>query len=742
MKHKQYFLYLITALLALLLSVSATKTSSQVAAGSSPALNVSKYTNGVDADKTNDPRVPQLAIGDPVVWTYRVTNLGDTSVAKEEVSVTDNQSGVIPTFDHEKEGNGDDFFDPGEEWIYTATGTAINLTAPPAGVITRQNVCTRGGTLPPSTAYVNVATVTIPGASATDPSSYCGKPAIDIIKYTNDVDAKDPDGSDVPQLAIGDPVVWTYKVTNSGNTAVAKADVIVSDNQPGVIPVFDQEILGNGDDVLEPGEEWLYKAIGIAIDLSVPPVDVITVPDVCTRNGTQPTSTAYVNQGTVTIPGEQATDSSSYCNPPPSITITKYTNGQDAKDPDGSGVPEITPGQPVIWTYDVTNTGTTDIPKSDITVTDNVPGVNPVFDSVKTGNADDILEPGEVWTYKATGVALELEQSNLPNLVPDACRQGDLNAPGRTAYTNQGKVTIPGEEAVDSSSYCNPPLYILYLPIVTGTKPSCPDTWGMAVGFEDVRQYFGLIDYDYNDWLAHIHGQMKYDNPFTCDLSQVDFLITPSARGAQNDHTFHVRIPPDTFASDGAYTLTLYDQDNNPISSDSGSFSASADNDFVIFSKTSMVFPDLTNTIELLPQLTPAISATLTMEFDLPFPFEFDLMKIDSHGNSLFFDPYLELSPGEHPGWDGLIHQGDENMLTVPEPHFSWPEENWPICEVYDPNYVKFEKDQNGKWVLIFEPNWWLQDHNTRIYGDGISSGERPSQLLTCGVDLSTSSTP
>lgn len=742
MKIKPYLLYFTTGFLALLLLLSSAMTSSQAATNASPALNVSKYTNGIDADDPNGSRVPQLAIGETVVWTYRVTNLGDTSVPRSEVSVTDNQPGVVPVFSEEEIGNGDDIFDPGEEWIYTATGTAINLTAPPAGVITVPDVCTRRNTLPASTAYVNLATVTIPGATATDPSSYCGKPGIEIVKYTNDMDAKDPDGSDVPQLAIGDPVVWTYKVTNTGNTAIPKADVIVTDNQPGVTPVFDQELSGNGDEVLDPGEEWLYKAAGTAIDLTAPPPDVITVPDVCTLNGTQPPSTAYVNQGMVSIPGDQSTDSSSYCNPQPSITITKFTNGQDAKDPDGPGVPEIPPGQPVIWTYEVTNTGGTDIPMSDITVTDNVPGVNPAFDTVKTGNTDDILEPGEVWIYRATGVALELEQSSLPNLVPDACRQGNLNAPGKTTYTNQGKVTIPGDEAVDSSSYCNPSEYTLYAPIVLGSVIPCPDTWGMAVGFEDVRQGLGLIDYDYNDWLAHIHGKMKYDNPFACDLGEIDFLINPSARGAQNEHTFHIRIPSNTFASDGEYTLTLYDQNNSPISVDNAPFSASTDTDLVIFSKTSEVFPDLTNTIESLPRFTPAISATLTMTFDHPFTFVFDEMQVDAHGNSLFFDPYLELAPGEHPGWNGLIHQGDENMLTVPEPHWEWAEETWPICEVYDPTYVFFEKQQTGKWVLKFEPYWWLQGFNTRVYGDGISSGQRPIQSLTCGVDLSNTTPP
>ena len=117
----------------------------------------------------------------------------------------------------------------------------------------------------------------------------------------------------------------------------------------------------------------------------------------------------------------------------------------------------IAPGDAVQWTYDVTNVGNVDIPEADITVTDNVPGVNPVFDSVKTGDADNILEPGEVWTYSASGTALDLTTANQPNLVADSCNNAEGSTPGSTAYTNLGTVTIPGDSDTDPSSYCGPP---------------------------------------------------------------------------------------------------------------------------------------------------------------------------------------------------------------------------------------------------------------------------------------------
>ena len=88
----------------------------------------------------------------------------------------------------------------------------------------------------------------------------------------------------MPQLAPGAPVTWTYLVTNTGNVPIPKANVVVTDNQPGVTPV--PELNGSGfvvgdsnqNNILDPGETWTYQAMGTAVNLSNPPAGVITVP--------------------------------------------------------------------------------------------------------------------------------------------------------------------------------------------------------------------------------------------------------------------------------------------------------------------------------------------------------------------------------------------------------------------------------------------------------------------------------
>jgi hypothetical protein len=173
---------------------------------------------------------------------------------------------------------------------------------------------------------VNVATVSIPGATDTDPSSYCNPPPtpdVSILTLTNGADANNPNAGGVPNIPQGSPVTWTYRVTNTGETHVPRAMVLVTDNVTGVSPTFTSEISGNGDTIFDPGEVWLYTATGTALDLAAPPpAGTHIVPGQCTKGGVRAPSNAYTNLGTASIPGAQATDPSSYCNPPQGGQIT------------------------------------------------------------------------------------------------------------------------------------------------------------------------------------------------------------------------------------------------------------------------------------------------------------------------------------------------------------------------------------------------------------------------------------
>ncbi len=105
----------------------------------------------------------------------------------------------------------------------------------------------------------------------------------------------------------------------------------------------------------------------------------------------------------------------------PGIDIEKTTSGPsnsngtaadyDNEDlADGAGVPVLTPGTAVTWTYQVTNTGNVPYTASQVVVTDDAGTPDlasddfiPTRDLGSDVGSDGILSPGEVWIYTATG---------------------------------------------------------------------------------------------------------------------------------------------------------------------------------------------------------------------------------------------------------------------------------------------------------------------------------------------------
>ncbi|MGD8474712.1 MAG: hypothetical protein PVH59_11345, partial [Anaerolineae bacterium] len=173
---------------------------SKVRVGSGPALALAKRTNGEPAE---EPPGPYVQPGDPITWTYAVTNTGEVDLS--DVTVVDDQGVVVDC--------PSTTLAIGASMTCDASGTAI------AGQ------------------YANTATATAsppPGFGAPvaeDTSYYFGAvPGIDLEKHTNDEDADAPPGV---YLLVEDSVTWTYVVTNTGN--VALMDVIVSDDQPDVV---------------------------------------------------------------------------------------------------------------------------------------------------------------------------------------------------------------------------------------------------------------------------------------------------------------------------------------------------------------------------------------------------------------------------------------------------------------------------------------------------------------------------
>ncbi len=278
--------------------------------GSDPGIDVEKATNLQDADLAPGPLV---AVGSQVTWTYVVANSGPDPLS--DVAVVDDREGPVscPATTLAPKGQS------GDSMTCTAkTGTAT------AGQY--ENSATATGTDP---ARAKVAD--------SDPSHYFGaEPKIDLEKSTNGQDA---DAAPGPYVPVGNKVAWNYKVTNTGNVPLTLGSPIVTDDK--VTAIVCPKLL-----ILNPGQVVTCAAVGKA------------------------QAGQYANEGSVSATDPLGLvvsdkDPSHYVGSDPSIDIEKLTNGDNADLAPGRYIPV---GDPVNWTYVVTNTGNVEL--TDVSVVD------------------------------------------------------------------------------------------------------------------------------------------------------------------------------------------------------------------------------------------------------------------------------------------------------------------------------------------------------------------------------------
>jgi hypothetical protein len=374
----------------------------------------------------------------------------------------------------------------------------------------------------------------------------------------------------------------------------------------------------------------------------------------------------------------------------------------------------------------------------DATVT--VLNVLPVIAVTKTANPTQVHEPGGTVNFTVvvqnnSGTADPVTITSLTdNLHGNLKGQGDCTVPqtiqptksysctfpaqvnGNAGYSETDIVTASGTDdegtpvsaSDDATVTVIAKLYKVYFPVILN---SVNNNWDVTVGYEDLPLGSSFMDFDYNDFIVDIHSVLTYDKEIKHNLRSADFILTPEARGAEYDHEFHMFFAANTFASNGAATLTLFDQNHNVISTQAIPFVASNDNNFMVFSHTSDIFPAMSNTYETQPHLKPQRTAELSIKFNTPFYFNLAAYQLtDEHGTGMFFDPYLKvLNTGQ------LIFRGDSRMLAIMDINWMWPEEHVRMDKAYPrTTYLP------GPPPDVLFPNGWWFTHNTCVYGDGI----------------------
>lgn len=221
-------------------------------------------------------------------------------------------------------------------------------------------------------------------------------PGLSLEKYTNGQDADAADNA--VELEYGDPVVWDYVISNTGETLIT--NIFLLDDKEGFICSLTNLDIGQSDTCSKAGvaTELFYSNLGFASGI---PVD---------EDGN------LLQDKPVT-----AEDSSHYLIPPiaveapdfdyyeveedpirtgPSLQLEKWTNGFDSDQLPGSQI--LTYGEAITWTYIVTNTGDADI--IDISILDDKEGFVCSINQLDIGQSD---------TCFLTGTATEYAYGNL-----------------------------------------------------------------------------------------------------------------------------------------------------------------------------------------------------------------------------------------------------------------------------------------------------------------------------------------
>lgn len=297
-----------------------------------------------------------VALGETATFHVVVTNVGAERVHRAKIHVTD------PAITDEElafasivSGDGDQWLEPGEVWEYVAPdGSALTVTPDACRPIH-------------NTAYVAKVKDErkVKNNSDSAKTYVVCRPDLAIAKTA------------APTIATpGDTVTYTATVTNSGPLPIPFARITVSDTSlPGLA------LVGTAPTDLPPGGVLTYQGSRV---VTTTDCGVITNTATVALAPLEPLP-RHMLSGESNLENNTAGAAVTVmCTP--GIGITKQAAGQT-----------FTPGQPILYTVVVTNTGQTTIPFTAFTVSDpSLPGLALV------GAAPESLAPGDSLTYRGT----------------------------------------------------------------------------------------------------------------------------------------------------------------------------------------------------------------------------------------------------------------------------------------------------------------------------------------------------
>ncbi|MGE0367231.1 MAG: Calx-beta domain-containing protein, partial [Phycisphaerales bacterium] len=190
--------------------------------------------------------------------------------------------------------------------------------------------------------------------------------------------------------AAGDIINYTITVTNLGAGPIANVvvnDPFIDNEAPvlnGLFNVGDT----NQNNLLDVGEAWLYTGSYVVTQADIDAGETISNVATASADDHEPVS------DDATVPVEQNAE----------LTVVKEV---DSVEGGGEGGVVDSAGDVIFYTITVENTGNTSL--TGIVVSDPFADSDPVRGLDISGNDDDVLDPGEIWSYAASHVVTQEE---------------------------------------------------------------------------------------------------------------------------------------------------------------------------------------------------------------------------------------------------------------------------------------------------------------------------------------------
>ena len=390
----------------------------------------------------------ELAEGDVITYTFRVTNEGNVSI--DNVVVTDPLVGLSTITGPTGDTGSDGILGLNEIWEYTATYT-VTQDDVDDGEVTNQATVNGLAMNPSNTPVSDDSHPTSTTADGDTVVVICQNPAIAIVKIGvfNDVD-----GNQCADAGI-DTITYTFTVTNEGNVSlsgITVTDPLLQSPNPVVAIVY-QSGDTDSDGNLDVTETWVYTATSYTITQD--DIDTGNVTNQATATGTAPDQTVVEDLSGTEVDNDDQTVIELCQNPDIAIVKTGVFNDVDGNQCADAGIDTIT------YTFTVTNEGNVSL--SGITVTDPLlQAPNPIVDIVFQGgdtDGDNELDVTETWIYTATSYTITQDDIDTGSVTNQATATG--TAPDQTVVEDLSGTEVDNDDQTVIELCQNPDIAIV-----------------------------------------------------------------------------------------------------------------------------------------------------------------------------------------------------------------------------------------------------------------------------------------